>query len=390
MVVKMHIRLIAMLSIILTILLCGQSLMLANTLPETILGYFSEEYHESRNKFLNAARNNDGRITSYQNPRTDPVGKALFLDVASFGPQNPQIILVIGSGTHGVEGFAGSAIQTGLLLQGIVITLPPYVGLVMIHAINPYGFAHLRRFNEDNIDLNRNFLDHSIPHPLNDGYMQLANAIAPQSLSFWNNTKSLTKFLWFMLRHGQTELRQAISSGQYTHTKGLFYGGVTSSWSNKMIRTVASRYLSMSKKIIFIDFHTGLGDYGNAEVIMNVGEESLVYMRAKEWWGDRVKSTAAGASVSAHLQGTLKLALPKMLPESEVTAVSLEFGTLPSKDVLWALRSENWLHHWGDNSPDSKQIKDKLLRAFYPDDNKWKLEVWQKSKNIVEQVLSKL
>ncbi|MBT8359839.1 MAG: DUF2817 domain-containing protein [Desulfobacterales bacterium] len=294
------------------------------------------------------------------------------------------------TGTHGVEGFAGSAIQTGLLLQGIVATLPPNVGLVMIHAINPYGFAHLRRFNEANIDLNRNFLDHSKPHPLNDGYRQLADSIAPQSLSFWSNAKSVTKLLWFLLRHGKTELRQAISSGQYTYSDGLFYGGVTASWSNKTIRMIASRYLSVAKKVIFIDCHTGLGDYGNAEVIMNVGEESLAYMRAKKWWGDIVKSTVAGASVSAHLQGTLKLAFPIMLPESEVTAVSLEFGTLPSKDVLWALRSENWSHHWGDNRPDSKQIKDKLLRAFYPDDKKWKLDVWQKGKKVVEQVLSKL
>ncbi|MBT8359377.1 MAG: DUF2817 domain-containing protein [Desulfobacterales bacterium] len=94
----MHLRRIAMLSIILTISLGCHSLMLANTMPDTILGYFSDEYHESRNKFLKAARNNDGRINSYQNPRTDPIGKALFLDVACFGPQNPQIILVIGSG----------------------------------------------------------------------------------------------------------------------------------------------------------------------------------------------------------------------------------------------------------------------------------------------------
>ena len=30
----------------------------------------------------------------------------------------------------------------------------------MIHALNPFGFAHLRRANEDNVDLNRNFVDH--------------------------------------------------------------------------------------------------------------------------------------------------------------------------------------------------------------------------------------
>jgi hypothetical protein len=386
----MHIRLIAKVSIILTVLLWCQSLTLANTIPDKVLTYFSGEYHEARNTFLNAVRSNEGRINSYQNPRTGPIGKALFLDVASFGSENPQIILVLGSGTHGVEGFAGSALQTGLLLQGTVSRLPPNVGLVMIHAINPYGFAHLRRFNEDNVDVNRNFLDHSKPHPLNDGYTQLAHSIAPQSLSFWSNAESLTHLLWFLLKHGKLALQQAISSGQYSHSSGLFYGGVKAAWSNETIRMIASRHLSMAKKIIFIDFHTGLGDYGNAEVIMNVSKESPAYERAKVWWGDIVKSTVSGEAVSAHFHGSLKRAFPKMLPQSEVTAVSLEFGTVPNKNVLWALRSENCLYHWGDNPPDSKQIKDNLLRAFYPDDKTWKLDVWQKGKKVVEQVLDKL
>lgn len=386
----MQLRLITMLSIILTVLLWCQSLTYANTTPDNILGYFSDEYSEARNKFLKAANDNNGRIISYENPRTAPNGIDLFLDVATFGPEKPQVILVLSSGTHGVEGFAGSALQTGLLMQGIVLTLPPHVGLVMIHAINPYGFAHLRRFNEDNVDLNRNFLDHSKQHPHNDGYKQLANSIAPLSLSFWSNARSLTTFLWFWLKNGTLALRQAISNGQYSHNDGLFYGGVTAAWSNETIRTIASSHLSVSKKVIIIDFHTGLGEYSNAEVIMNVSKYSPAFKRAKMWWGDNVKSTVSGEAVATHLHGSLKLALPKMLPESEVTAVSLEFGTFPSKNVLWALRSENWLHHWGNNNPDSKQIKDNLLRAFYPNDEKWKLDVWQKGKKVVEQVLGKL
>lgn len=387
MVVKMHVRSITM---ALTLLLSCQSLMFANTMPDQILSYFSDGYHESRSKFISAVGDNGGRIDSFQNPRIGPNGETLFLDVAFFGSKSPQIFLVLGSGTHGVEGFAGSAIQTGLLLQGIMDRLPPNVGLMMIHAINPYGFAHLRRFNEDNIDLNRNFLDHSKPHPLNEGYKQLAHSILPQSLSIWSDAKAIVNLLWFLLRHGKLELRQAISSGQFTHSNGLFYGGVKATWSNKTIRMIASRYLSQAEKVIFVDFHTGLGDYGNAEVIMNVSEKSLPYQRAKEWWGDFARSTVAGKSVSVHLQGTLKLAFPKMLPKSEVTAVSLEFGTLPNKDVLWALRSENWLHHRGVNYSHSKKIKDNLLRAFYPDDNNWKLDVWDKGRKVVEQVLNQL
>jgi hypothetical protein len=261
----------------------------------------------------------------------------------------------------------------------------------MIHTINPYGVAHLRRVNEDNVDLNRNFLDHTKLHPLNEGYEKLSNTLAPKALSVWNDTKLLIKLISFTLFHGTSELRFAISGGQYTHPKGLFYGGNVPVWSNGIINQIVNRHLLKAKHVIIIDFHTGLGSYGNAEIIMHANKESPAYQRAKNWWGNLVKSTINGDSVSTLPNGTLKIGLEKMLPNSEVTAVSLEFGTLSRKDVLWALRSENWLHHYGGNDhPDSKQIKNNLLRAFYPDDNDWKFDVWQQSREIVNKVIGQL
>jgi predicted deacylase len=385
------IKFLALATITITILLGCYSSASANIVPTEILGYYSDSYNDLRNKFLTAARLSGGRIENYRSPVDGPGGEALYIDVACFGVNNPKAILVLGSGTHGVEGFAGSAIQTGLLRQGIVSTLAPHVGLVMIHAINPYGVAHLRRVNEDNVDLNRNFLDHSKLHPSNEGYEHLANAIAPQSLSLWNDTTSLIKLLSYRFLHGTTELRLAISGGQYTHPKGLFYGGHSPTWSNKTVNEIAHRHLLKAERVVVIDFHTGLGSYGNAEVIMNVNKDSPAYQRARQWWGDLVTSTVTGDSVSTQLSGTLKLAFDQMLPDSEVTAVSLEFGTLPRKEVLWALRSENWLHHHGGSEhPDSKQIKNDLLRAFYPDDKEWKLDIWRQSRKIVKKVIDRL
>lgn len=352
---------------------------------------FSANYEEAREKFLEASRAVGASLESFRNPNKGPDGKPLFTDVAIIGPSDAKTILVLGSGTHGVEGFTGSAIQICLLLEGLNSYLRPGMRIVLIHAINPYGFAHIRRFNEDNVDVNRNFVDHSKPYPANKGYDQLADVLAPQAMSLWNDTKLLIRLQWFRILNGTTELRTAISGGQYKHPKGLFYGGNTPTWSNKTIRMIANRYLSEANRIVIIDFHTGLGSYGDAEIIMNVKKDSPAYQRAKQWWGNIVTSTVAGDSVSANLHGTLKLAFPEMLPNSVVTAVSLEFGTLSRKEVLWAVRSENWLyHHGGSEHPDSNKIKKDLLRAFYPDQNKWKLEVWLKGKKIVEEFLDQL
>ena len=349
---------------------------------------FSANYGEARKKFLAASLAAGAKLESFRNPHKGPDGEALYTDVAIIGPSDANTILVLGSGTHGVEGFTGSAIQTCLLLEGLGSTLKPGISIVLIHAINPYGFAHLRRFKEDNVDLNRNFVDHSKPYPTNPGYETLQDAISPASLSFWANIKSFTRLFWFGLTNSKNALKHAISAGQYNHPQGLFYGGNEATWSNKTIRAIADQYLGSSNRVVIIDFHTGLGPYGNAEVISNEPEESPAYRRSVSWWGDRVRTSVSGGSVSIHLGATLKLGFSAMLPDTEVTAVSLEFGTLPALKVFRALRTENWLYHHGNiNTPKAENIKMELLRAFYPDERDWKQQVLEQSKEVVEQAL---
>jgi hypothetical protein len=41
---------------------------------------------------------------------------------------------------------------------------------MLIHALNPFGFAWLRRVNEANVDLNRNFQDFNKSLPSSAGY----------------------------------------------------------------------------------------------------------------------------------------------------------------------------------------------------------------------------
>jgi hypothetical protein len=353
--------------------------------------YFSADYKKARMRFLEGSHLVGASIESFKNPYTSPEGEPLFTDVVQIGPKNAKIILVLVSGTHGVEGFTGSGIQTGLLREGFTSRLKPGMNIIMIHALNPYGFSHLRRFNENNVDPNYNFGDHSKPYPGNSGYDELADAISPESMSLWANAKARFQFLWYRLRNGKLKLKEAISGGQHTHPQDLFYGGQSEMWSNKTIRVIASRYLANAEQVVIVDFHTGLGSYGHAEVILNEKEDSPAYQRAVGWWGGRVKTTASGQSVSVHLHETLKLAFPKMLPNAEVTAVSLEFGTFSPVKVFWALRAENWLHHYsGEEHPDSKKIKAELLRMFYPDSDDWKNLVWNQGKEVAERALSRL
>ena len=69
--------------------------------------YFSDSCQAAREKFLQAAQEAGADIESFQNPHRGPQGEALFMDVAIIGSKHAKDYLILGSGTHGVEGFAG-------------------------------------------------------------------------------------------------------------------------------------------------------------------------------------------------------------------------------------------------------------------------------------------
>ena len=99
--------------------------------------FFSVNYQQARQKFLNAARVAGAEIDSYENACSGVGGAGLFTDVAALGPVDADSVLVLMSGTHGVEGFAGSGIQSGLLSDALAEDIGSGVRLVMIHALNP-------------------------------------------------------------------------------------------------------------------------------------------------------------------------------------------------------------------------------------------------------------
>jgi len=124
--------------------------------------YFSATYAEARQKFLQAARAADAAIEAHVNPNASGAeGEELATDVARFGDKDAEALLIVISGTHGNEGFCGSGCQTGFIGEGVIDARPKSVAVLIAHAINPYGFSHIRRVAEDNVDLNRNFRDFS-------------------------------------------------------------------------------------------------------------------------------------------------------------------------------------------------------------------------------------
>src|SRR5690606_34593874 len=70
-------------------------------------------YSVARRRFLDAAGAAGAVVTSHPMPGNGPEGEDLSIDVARLGPgpgEAEKVVFVV-SGTHGVEGFAGSECQ---------------------------------------------------------------------------------------------------------------------------------------------------------------------------------------------------------------------------------------------------------------------------------------
>jgi hypothetical protein len=353
--------------------------------------FFSADYATARQKFLSAAAEAGLAVVTHAHPLRGPNGEGLALDLVTLSPDNSahcraERVFVTMSGTHGPEGFVGSAAQIAWLKKGYWKRVPKDVAVLMMHAVNPHGFAHLRRVTEDNIDLNRNFIDFNRPLPRKPAYDELADAICPISWDEVSLAAADAKLAAYAAQHGQRTLNRVIMGGQFAHADGVFYGGTKPTWSRETIMKILNAYSSVAKHIAILDFHTGLGEFG-VGVNYCVGEEgSAGISKAHEVWGDDVTVLASTPGSGGH-DGYNLTGIARLMADKAVYGNTLEFGTYPTADMMQAVRADNWLHLHGDvRSPLGKRIKADVKRMFYPEDSDdWKartlsrcLSVWER------------
>ncbi len=347
--------------------------------------FFATDYGDARRRFLAQAAAADFSLQEYRHEgQRGPQDEMLATDVARRGPRDAPFTLLISSGTHGVEGFCGSGCQNALLASGLLQWLPSNMAVVLVHAVNPFGFAHLRRVNEDNVDCNRNFITHDA-HPANAAYDEVHPWLVPAD---WDGpAKQLADqaIFGFVATRGQRAFQEAVSGGQYTHADGLFYGGRAPVWSNTTWRRIVREHAGGSREVIAIDLHSGLGPSGVGEAISNgVGEE---LQRTRALFGDDVTSIVDGSSSSAMVGGSIGEGTRGELPSGRLTMITLEYGTLPVAAVFEALRADNWVHlHGAVDSPLGARIKKAVRDAFYVDAAAWRQAVVERCLAVVRQV----
>jgi len=359
----------------------------------TPVPHFAASYAEARRKFVAASGARGLAVETHLLPeRVGVDGEPLATDVALLEAQRDSAgILFISSATHGIEGYCGSGVQIALLHdEGFVrAASDARMPIAFVHAVNPFGFSHGRRVNEDNVDLNRNFRDFNLPPPSNPAYAEVHELLIPPT---WPpSAEHEAKSAAYIAAHGMRAYQQAVSGGQYAFPDGLFYGGMRPTWSNATIRAVLRRHAARRRRLGWIDIHTGLGPRGHGEKIFAGRNDAQELGRARAWWGSDVTSIYDQSSSSAELTGLMFNATYDECPGVECVGIGLEFGTLPLAAVLQALRADHWLGvHPEAPSALRAAIGRQMREAFYIDASDWKEQVYAQTREAALAAIARL
>ncbi len=349
------------------------------------MDFFSPDYLSARNNFRAAATAAGVKLSALPVPGAGAAGEHLATDIAWLGPPTAEKLLLHCSGLHGVEGFAGAAIQLQLLRQ------PPKIAadcaLLLVHVLNPYGMSWLRRANENNVDLNRNFIfaDQPRPQPA-AAYLRLDpllnSAYPPRFDGFY------AKLIYHLLRCGYPTLKAAIACGQYRFPRGLFYGGEQLEPGALLYHDWLQAHLSAPRRLLVLDLHTGLGRPGQESLLQSLAAtpaDLLSQRLATRVSPDHQETKVLGYKTS----GGHEQLYARLFPVCEIDFITHEFGTRPALQVLKALRAENQWHHYGAGNIDHP-TKQQLKEAFCLPERAWRQRIVERGRRLVEQGLKML
>lgn len=330
--------------------------------------FFSPDYATARARFRSAAQVAGAALSSLALDATGPAGEELTIDIAWLGNVDARRILLQSSGLHGVEAFAGSAIQLALLDEPP--PMEPDCALIVVHVLNPYGMAWRRRANENNVDLNRNFLGEgeawSGAPEVYRRVDHVLNPATPPGPDFF-----YLQALWQTLRHGFRPLKQAVARGQYEFPHGLFFGGRELQQGPRRYLEWVRQHLRNAYYVFALDVHTGLGRWAHDTLLLEAGSGATAKDRLSTALGRELVDVTRDADVAYEIRGGMGPMLARVLPGIAVDFILQELGTYPPLVVFHALREENRWHHHGNGDLDHP-AKSRLLEKLCPATPQWR------------------
>ena len=348
---------------------------------------FSPDYATARHRFRQAASGAGWSLEAHPIGVAGPTGEELTIDVACSPAHRADKTLIVSSGIHGVEGYFGSAVQLALLEAWIPRSAPP-VRCLFLHGLNPFGFAWIRRFDEQNVDPNRNFLLAGERYEGSPArYASLDGLLNPKCPPAWWQPFTL-EALWAVARHGMPALRQAVAAGQYDFPHGLFFGGTGPSRTHRLLEENLARWLQGTRDVVHLDFHTGLGPKGACTLLIDSPLSKRQRSWLTEWFGPDSFESSDSRSIAYDIRGGLGRWCVSGNFAPDYLFACAEYGTYGPIQVLAGLRAENQAHHWGTAAAASTvRAKHRLMELFCPSAQAWRLQVLDHGLNLAARAV---
>ena len=311
-------------------------------------------------------------------------------------------LIILTTGVHGMEGYIGS-VMLDVFFEEIYPTLDTdTTGILVVANVNPYGMKYMRRYNENNVDLNRNFIIDWDNFDLssNKDYPAVKNFLQPESKignALLHEIDFFADLAKEALTKGADKVSDALLTGQYEYPQGVYYGGNGDEISTAYLKSVFNDCLDGEyDNLIHIDIHSGYGPRYNM-VIFNSVYETMNEAETKQAFGYDYVISYDSESFYATTGDTTdyfyRLAERKET-EKDLFSTCFEFGTIGDSFInsIFSLKytvDEN-RQHWypTTNSISAEVVKENYNELFYPTETKWREKTVEDFKNATIGVLN--
>lgn len=333
--------------------------------------YFSQTFTEADEKFVAACKVANGRLYTYEHPLKGRFGEPLYARVCLDAPHGDDVqnVLLTYSGTHGVEGFSGSAAQIYMLRHRGTHTLSAGWRAVHVHMINPYGASWVLKQNEDNADQYKNASE-MYDKNIDDRIMvEFIDALRIPELSDPKVQQAASGVMQALAqKYGPEEFYHALKQGQGKRPRGFAYFGKEKSWSTKTGETIVQTHVGKVERIAFIDWHTAVGAYGTWTVLA-LDDPSMHHWTS---WSQNTEADLQPTDVP--IGGEAGYAYIRRLSEAELVGAFIEAGTYSQGDWEQYLVLNVFCRYYagGWTTPACQTTREKVEEYFYPQGDDWK------------------
>jgi len=350
-----------------------------------MVSLFPESYEASRIRFLrdvellrpkwHSARLESHSLKDFPN---------LSIDWFWAEPRLKENLVMISTAEHGIEGYVGSAMLKLFMDEFAPRLNPENTGLLLVHAINPWGMKNHYRVNQNSVDLNRNFVfDGNFSPTINPDYDLINEFLNPQRPVRTLTAEALpfiAKVVKNMVSPGRAGVQAASLLGQHRHPRGIYFGGNELQEETTVLMNLYRTALNEYQNFIQVDMHTGYGPRYQMTVIIPPLDPTPSEEAVEKFNYPLIQKINADEfyAINGDMGEYVYRLRNAEFPNKQVFACGFEFGTFG--DSLSALiRSlritvlENQLrHHGAVNAKAESQVRSEYEELFFPTEIKWR------------------